>query len=236
VPEQARVRTFGCDLSLNHGACVALDNGKLAGFWYYTSLAGSAARSPLGKRLPVWDPKKMDRHNIGMNRLAWVEAWFKRTITKVAPDYANIEDYALDVDHGIAYQGEVGGAARLVCWHAGVALRLTDPTSVKMYGALKGNADKDAVEQNVMSDFGVDFGSFNGPVAPKAKKENRQTSQDLCDAFVLAHLCWAEVRLRAGELRLAELHPKRIQVFNRITKAQPTGLLDRDWIKRPEAV
>lgn len=224
-----QVTTMGCDLSLNHGAIVLLRAGSLAGFWYYTNLAGSAARSRCGSRVP--DFKAKDRHQLGMERLAWVDAWFGRLISKIRPGYVNIEDYALDAQHGQAYQGEVGGAARLACWRLDVPLRLTDPQTVKMYAALNGSADKDQVEASVRERYGVDFSELNMPKAPSAKNQNRQTSQDLCDAFALAHICWREVQLRAGLITLRELHAKEIQAFNRITKAQPTGLLDREWIR-----
>lgn len=228
--DKPAVRTIGADLSLNHGAVVALDNGELAAYLYYTNVVGSAARSKLGTRLPDFSKTK-DRHLSGMKRLAWVEEWFGKALERLAPNFVNIEDYALDVDHGVAYQGEVGGAARLLCWHRDIPFRLTDPTSVKMFGADNGKADKDAVEAAVLERFGVDFGDLNLPQGT-AKKQNRQTSQDLADAFTLARLCWIEVQLRAGQMRLSELRPKEIQVFNRITKAQPCGLLDREWIRR----
>ncbi len=224
------VRTMGADISLNHGAIVCLDNGKPVDLRYYTSVVGSANRSKLGTRLPK---PHSDRHQGGVERLAWVAGWFRRTLERARPQYVNIEDYALDSDHGQAYQGEVGGACRLVCWEMGIKLRLTDPTTNKMCVALNGKAKKDVFEAAVKNRFGVDFGHFN--LLPTGRgKPNRQTSEDLADAFGLAYILWLEVQLRAGQIRLSSLHAKEIQAFNRLTKAQPTGLLDRPWIAKEQ--
>ncbi len=235
------VKVLGCDISLNHGGIVELVDGKLSNFWYYTDLAGSAGKSKCGTRMPTWSDIK-DRQTKQMARLAWIEHYLdKRVFMKSLPQYVGIEDYALDAKHGAHYQGEVGGIARILAWFRGFQMRLHDPISLKMYAAHNGTADKDAVEQAVLSRWELNFGVLNQPQAPPRKdgkipKPNRQTSQDLCDAYALAHLIWLEVRLRRGEVLLKDLHQKEVQIFNRVTKSYPVSLLDREWIANPDGV
>ncbi|MGW8177319.1 MAG: hypothetical protein ACWGQW_00760 [bacterium] len=234
------VKVIGADLSLNHGAIIQLNDGQLADFWYYTDLAGSAGKSKKrGHRMPTWSKIK-DRQVKQMARLAWIENFLDKTVLmKALPDYAGIEDYALDVGHGAHYQGEVGGIARILCWFRGISMRLHDPVSLKMFASHRGTADKDFMEEQVCERWSVDFSSLNQPLSSPTKKtpnpkQNRQTSQDLADAYALAQLVWTEVQLRAGTLTLAELHEKEVRVFNRVTKSYPVSLLDRDWIVNPD--
>ncbi len=231
------VKVLGSDLSLNHGAFVELTDGVMTDFTYYTDYAGSAGRSKRGHRIPPEIFKIKDRHQLGMQRLAWLEHFFdKQVLMRSLPDFFGIEDYALDVGRGAHYMGEVGGIARILGWFRGFGMRFHDPVTVKMYAAHNGRADKDMMEQAIMDRWEVDFSHLNQPKNARAKKENRQTSQDLADAYALAKLLDLEVRLRAGLVRLQDLHEKEIRVFNRVTKSYKVSLLDREWIRNPNGV
>lgn len=237
------VRVLGGDISLNHGAYVLLDDGELADCWYYTDIAGAAARSRRGHRLVL--PKTDDVQTKNMARLAWLEAFFAGVVlARAHPDYVGFEDYALDGGsahggHGAHAKGEIGGIAKIHCWHRGYSLRLHDPLTLKMWTAHNGRADKPMMEAAVRDRWGVDFSTFNPPVQArkgKQSKENRQTSEDLADAFAVAKLVWLEVQLRSGHVQMSELPEKEIRVFNRVTKSYPVNVLARDWIKNPGAV
>jgi hypothetical protein len=94
------------------------------------------------------------------------------------------------------------------------------------------------MEEAVKDRWGVKFGNLNCNAAkPTAKrpnpKQNRQTSQDLCDAYGLARLLLLELELRSGITKLSDLNEIEIRVFNRITKAFPVNLLDRDFTINP---
>jgi hypothetical protein len=118
----------GWDLALNHSGYVELTNGELSNFWYITSLVGSANKSKHGFRLVL--PKTNDKQLKSMVRLDFIENFIAEKLIARKPDYVGIEDYALGIDHGSHYMGEVGGIARMLCWKAGIPFRLHDPLSV----------------------------------------------------------------------------------------------------------
>jgi Holliday junction resolvasome RuvABC endonuclease subunit len=228
--DRRSVTVEGWDLALNHAGFVRLVDGHLKDFVYATDKAGAADQSAVhGRRLPKW--KMEDKQEESMLRLRWWEQFLRRHLERTKPDYVGIEDYALEGGaHGAHYKGELGGVARLAALAAGAKMRLHDPGSVKLYAAHNGKAEKDEVEEAVYKRWGIEFGHFN-PKPKPGKKQNRQTSEDLADAFAVARLVWMEVQLRAGRALLSQLHPKEVQVFNRVTKAYPVSLLGREWIE-----
>jgi hypothetical protein len=221
---------------------VELTEGELTNFWYVTDRVGSAKRSSThGFRMP---PLKGERLQAGIVRLDAWSKFLKKHLEKTRPDFVGIEDYSLDSAHGAHYKGELGGDARLLVYRAGVRLRLHDPSSMKMFVAHHGGADKTWIKSAVYSRWGQDFSRYDGPPPKKKKKKkanrapvkvNRQTSEDLADAFGMAMLIWTEVLLRSGELLLSTLHEKEVQVFNRVTKTYPVNILGREWIWRENA-
>jgi Holliday junction resolvasome RuvABC endonuclease subunit len=227
-------KVLGFDLGLNHGAVIELTDGKLTWLGYYTDSASAAERCSDAHRMKL--EKTNDRQINSMMRLAWLENWLdKHVLIPRRPDYVGIEDYAIRAEQGAHYLGELGGIARILVWFRGIPLRLHDPISTKMFATTDGTAKKDLVEECVRTYWGHDFSQYNPPINPKTGKVNRQTSEDLADAFAIAQLVWTEVRLRAGEITTADLdHPKRIQVFNRTTKTYPTNILGREWIHNPK--
>jgi hypothetical protein len=237
MKKRSVTRVMGMDISLNHGAIVVLDDGKMVDFAYYTDAAGSANRSKRGYRIVL--PNTKDRGQRSVARLAMLENYLDKKILAVQkPQYVGLEDYAIRAEQGAHYLGEIGGITRILCWFRGFNLRLHDPTSVKMYIAHDGTCQKDSIEKAVLDRWGVDFSDVNTP-APKPNKktaepkQNRRTSEDLADAYGIAQMVWAEVQLRRGDLGLSDFHEKEIRVFHRITKSSPVCLLERDWITNP---
>jgi len=229
----------GWDVSLNHAAFVQLTDGVMTDFWYITSVVGSANKSKEhGTRLPI--SKSKERQTKQMSRLAWLEHFIdKKILMPNQPNYVGLEDYAIRAEQGAHYLGEIGGIARILCWFRGVNLRLHDPISTKMFTTHDGTAQKDSVERAVNSRWGHDFSEYNPPKGNPTKsnpdpKQNRTTSEDLADAYALAQMVWTEVQLRHGEVLLKDMHPKEVQVFNRVTKTYPISLLDREWISNPD--
>lgn len=221
-----RITSIGLDISLGHGAVVCLVNGELDRFWYYTEQAGRAKASKRGSRLPHSKGKGADRETVDIARLSWISRWLVKVIGKAAPSCAAIEAYALAASRGAHQVGEAGGAAKLALWNAGVPFRTHDPSTVKMFSVHDGSADKRLVEDAVRDRWGEDYSECNGKV------KGRTTSEDLCDARVLAAMAWIEYQLRAGMLTLGRLeHDKERRVFLKTTKASPVNVLGREWIQ-----
>jgi Holliday junction resolvasome RuvABC endonuclease subunit len=238
LSEGDMAKILGMDISLNHGAIVELVDGELSNFWYYTSLAGSANISKRGYRIDPAVFKFKDKLAVGVARLEWIEKFLQEEVlSNSAAEYSGIEDYALRAEQGSHQLGEAGGVARLLCYKAGLKLRLHDPISTKMFVAHDGTCQKDAVQRAVERRWGVDFSPVDQPPkksTPKRPnpKQNKQTSEDLSDAFAIAQLVWTEVQLRSGKIIMSDLHEKEVRVFNRTTKTYPLNLLGRDWIYR----
>lgn len=225
------IKVLGCDISLNHSAFVLLEDGELADFWYFTNIVGSANRSKVhGTRLPNF--KSKDKQIKAMDRLNWIKEYIKTLLSNTRIDYVGIEDYAVSEAQGAHYLGEIGGIARLIFFERGIPMRLHDPISVKMFTTHNGRAQKDQMEIAVAERWGVHFSDYNAPINSRAQKRNRQTSEDLADAFAVAQLVWIEVQLRSGVAELKDMHEKEVQVFNRVTKSYPVNLLARDWIRK----
>lgn len=221
----------GLDLSLNHSALVYLDEDNDAPL-DYRFLASEAKATALGKeRATRWirpdarsekKPDGLDDHEIAVRRLDFISTVVNLWLDDVTPDYLCIEHYAYDMTGGHQL-GEIGGVIRLDVARRGIPMRYHDPQSVKMWAALSGSADKEMVVEGVGKRWGVSFDRY------ATSDKNKTSVEDLCDAYTLAQMIRTEWRLREGAVTLKQLHPKEIQVINRITKAMPINLLSRDF-------
>ncbi len=224
----------GWDLSMRHGGFVELHDGEVSWFRYVTDKAGAAKKSKKhGERLKL-PTKTQDRDVMSALRIAWWEKFIWQMIEERKPDYVGIENYALDLVQGAHYLGEIGGIARLILMIHQIPFRLHEPSTVKMFTAHNGNAGKNQMEKAARERWDIDFRKYNQPIKEGAKKgQDTTVSEDLADALSIAKMVWAEVQLRRGDIRTNDLeHEAEIRVFNRVTKAYPTNLLDRDWIQR----
>lgn len=223
------VRIQGWDLSLNHAGFIEFTDGKLTNFWYLTTR--KTLYKSLGEHGFLMDlPKCEDPLTKGILRLNHWGRLIKRHTAETKPDYIGIENYAYGKSMRAHQIGELGGLARLMCFNSGIKLRLHDPFSIKMFVAGHGHADKPMIEKAVKDRWGEDFSKYNPPTRANAKKENREVSEDLADAYGVAKLIWTEIQLRTGDIVIKDLTEKGIRVFNRVTKPYPINILARDWI------
>lgn len=221
---------LGVDLALNHAGFVMLDHkGGIDRHLVVTEVASAAKgkeRAVLFKKV-----KSEDRQVIQLARLQWWTQFLLRLIREWEPTHVVVEDYAIRAESNAAYQiGEQGGAIRLAALAHGCKLRLHDPMSVKIYGANSGSATGTELADVASERWKLNFKSFNPPKT--AKGQNTVPEEDLCAAYVLAHMGWTEIEVREGRLSLSSLDEKQIQVFNRVTKSYPTSLLGREWLTR----
>jgi Holliday junction resolvasome RuvABC endonuclease subunit len=216
---------LGLDLSLNHGGAVLLDgDGEVAGYWFATDKKTPVDRSKgRGQRSPARD-KSTSPEQHQLNRLRWWTEWLEMVLN-VEPEYAGIEGYAYGAASNSSYQyGELGGLARMALTREAVKLRVHDPLSVKMFATGKGNAPKERLVEALPADLREAWSW------PDRTMKEQLVVQDLADAYWVARLVWSEVKLRAGEIALSDFESQKVRVFNRVTKAYPTNLLDREWM------
>ena len=221
----------GTDLALNHtGLCLLDVHGELQNFRYLTDQKASAIRSKEhGRYFKLPSRKKEPDNDVrNMMRLAFVSLECHRALKEWNPTVVGIEGYAFGTPKG-EMTGEIQGPLKVRLWTSRTPFRIFDVNSVKMFATYRGDAKKPAIIKAVRERWGVDFSRFN---KPGDAKDVRQTEEDLCDAYVVARMCWTEWMLRAGQLDLASLHLKERQVFLRCTKAQPVNILGRSFTTR----
>jgi Holliday junction resolvasome RuvABC endonuclease subunit len=223
------VTFVGIDCAMNHSAFVELnERGEMVRFCYTTDQPSSAKKHDWTYFLKK--PAKMDQETWDAYRLDINYRTFSEVLRELRPSYAAIEGYAFD-QTGRAYQiGETCGALRRLLWGVvKIPHRVYDPSTLKMFAAHQGNCEKTEVADAVERRWACGFGEYNNT------DKNRQTELDLADAYTVAKILWTEWLLRHAMIGLGELDPKEIQVFQRVTKANPTNLLARDWILPPGA-
>jgi len=220
-------KVVGMDLSLNHGAIVCLDRGRLWRVLWATTKAAASKRKD-ATRIDI--PKNLQREEKEVWRLDWWAKYLREVLESLCPDVVAFEGYAMGKSQRAHQIGELGGVARLACWQIGVRFRIYDPSTIKMFATHNGGADKDEVGDAVKERWGVNFDSLDPP--SRSRKKRKETSEDLYDAYAIARLAWTEVWLRRGVILLSDLHEKEIQAFNRVTRANPENLLSKDWLRR----
>lgn len=218
------------DASINHGAAVLLDDGKLSRVFFSTDHSSVIKKYGAKGRFicsHVPNSKNFDAFERTSARLVHWFSFFRKVIKEVNPNYIGIEDYAYSASMGSHQLGEIGGVLRIASWLSEKNVRLHDPSTVKMFAAHDGSANKYDMKRAVYTRWPESV-LFKDYVHGKYLV----IEEDLCDAFAVAQLVWLEVQLRNGLVRLRNLHPKEIQVFNRCTKRYPISLLDREWSKK----
>lgn len=216
---------MGADISMNHGAFVFLLDGKLKDYQYVTDRQKVAKKAKAhGTYLP--HSRVKDMHERSLRRL---EFWggYLYDLLEAMPAYVGVEDYAYRVSQHAHQIGEVGCLLRLQSWYHGAKIRFHDPSTVKLFAAYDGSADKTEMAFQVQQRW-----PETQEFARYVDGKYRYVAEDLCDAYAVAQLVWREVQLRRGEIILKSLHAKEIQVFNRVTQRWPSNILDREWVQR----
>lgn len=176
----------------------------------------------VGESIPTLIKRQRDRTVRDVRRLLWVARWCdivaEYLSTLHGPVYVGVEGYAYSQAARAHQIGEVGGALRQVLMVHGHAARIHDPHSLKMFAAGRGDAGKEDVIEAVRS-AGYDFTRYGG------------AEEDLSDACALALLVRVEVEVRAGRVGLDSLPEYQRRVFLRTTRAAPTNILDREWVR-----
>jgi Holliday junction resolvasome RuvABC endonuclease subunit len=224
-PLVSSTRVLGIDISLNHAAFVQLKDGELDGFTIVTDTKSIAATTD---RAVLFSPKSVDSESKALERLDWWRQYLSGFLgVDYSPDYVAIEDYAFAAKQGAHQIGEVGGLMRLELWRSNVRWRKYTPTQLKAFTVHKGRAEKDEMVAAVRDRWDQDF-SFLRPGETKLWT----SAEDAADAYALAKLLDAELRLRKGTLKLEMLHAKEIEVFNAVSKKGGSNVLAQPFIQR----
>lgn len=141
------------------------------------------------------------------------------------PDYVAIEGYAMNAQGKVFDIAESTAISKVKIYENEIPIRIYDPNSIKKYASLHGDADKIRMED--------EFKKFT-EIKPDLSHlpEYKSPKEDIIDAFWTAKLLQMELMLRKGLISLHNLHTKRIEVFNRVTKSNPENILVRPFIKR----
>lgn len=220
----------GGDISVNHMAVVALLGSTPLLVRYMSQTKKGVSDDP--RWLSCCAPKRgkgQDVTAFKVERLRVLKGLLQATATGMAylahgkPIHMAIEDYAYGAKgRGIYQIAEVGGQARLS--FGGVAkLRLHDPDTVKLFAAGKGNASKDEVIDAMVEDYGHRW------LLDVPRFDSDDVRSDVADATALAEMVRVEMELRSGRARLSDYGDNVRRVFERVTKANPTKLLEREW-------
>ncbi len=134
----------------------------------------------------------------GVARLAAIKAELTRVLTEPGSFYtlAAIEGYSFGSIHRLADLGELSGMVRVLLHEHNVPFVIVPPKSAKKFLTGKGDADKIAVAETCLLEYGHDFlrewqGLYTGaykPIAWGSKDEHWRT--DEADAFAMAYCAW----------------------------------------------
>ena len=234
---------IGIDLSTSHAGIYSI--GKGGDGW---TLLVNKKKHCISKNTALLDAKGKDEDsaNYEMRRLDLVYSTIADEVVRylhhLGPvtyiedgktscqfNFAVLEDYAFAV-HSRSVTGiaQTGGVVRhlLYCW--GIPIRLHDPTSVKIFATGKGNATKlEVVNAALAGGLQIDPRLLS---EVKGGKDVDGPGTDLADAFWLAKMGELEIKVRLGEVGLADLEERERRIFLRTTKAMPVNLLDRPFI------
>ncbi len=142
-----------------------------------------------------------------------------------APTYVSIEGYAYGATGNVFDIAEATALTKSNVYEHGSALRIYTPSAIKKFATGKGTAKKVSMLEayNAYEDLKIDVDHLK-------LLDNPQ--EDIIDAFWIMKLLQTELQLRHGMIELKSLTPKQIEVFNAVSKANPSNILSTDFIKK----
>jgi len=147
-------------------------------------------------------------------------------------DYVAFEGYAYSAMGQVFDIAEATASVKIGLFDSDIPFRIYDISSIKMFATTNGNADKISMEEEYEK-LGVDE-KFNLSFLPMVhEKKSGNPKDNIVDAFFVCKLLHTEMKLRHGRMTLKDLdHPKKIGLFNRVTKSNPVNILDTEFIKK----
>lgn len=253
------MKIYGLDLSLDHCAVVTLDKqGKGINYLYTTTskkMAEADSKHSFLLSKKVKDESKDTFRLRRMNEIAEVLLMFLihnndfdkffHDITSSA--YFSIEGYAYaSQTTSICQIAELTGFLKQKIFEGGGNIRIHDPLTVKLFAVNTGKCLKKDIVEAAQKVFDIPeclikrkkkkIKGIKSKVKGKVKsqidiiEEFDGPATDVADAYFLAKMVQVELKLRRGEVTIAELSENERRIFLRVTKAYPVNILARSFI------
>lgn len=133
--------------------------------------------------------------------------------------YVAIEGYAFSRhSRGLSDIHELCGVIKYLLCRAGIEFRIYDPLSVKLAWTGSGKAEKEDMILAAETMFGLDLRPYG------------TAAENIADAALIGALLNAELRVKAGKLRIDRLSGNLRKVLLRTTKQHPVALVSRELI------
>lgn len=126
----------------------------------------------------------------GMQRIKYIRDAVAEAIDQYSPELVAYEGYALGFrgkSNTIFDLGELGGVLKLLILERGIDILLIPPTSLKLFTAGKGNADKEQVSLAVKEMLGVTFSTSD--------------QYDAAGLLLMGEMYYSRNRMRRGAIQ-----------------------------------
>lgn len=152
--------------------------------------------------------------------------WFRENIINFISDihYCAFEGYSFASKGKLFDIAESTACIKYAIYDKYIPIRLYDPSTIKLFSANKGNADK-----IMMTDA---FDSINDNLKPNLLNfpKYKSPTTDIIDAYFIMKLLYLELKLRYGLIELKSLDLTTIEIFNRVTRTYPENILVRPFL------
>lgn len=195
---QTPARIQAWDVSPNHSAVVEIDYATGEMLWHNFAQTKIRAHAKYKESFLLPEHEKVGKAVKSCTRILELLPIFRAWAARPNVALIAIEDYAMGAAQGAHFIGEIGGLARLAAFERKIPVRLWGLKSIKKFLTASGNATKPQMKESAMK-AGAPFNY--GAIA----------DEDLCDAFGLAKLVHAEMRLRiTNDTKFLQAHEKDV--------------------------
>jgi hypothetical protein len=236
------MKIYGMDLSLDHAGVVSLNKeGVVTNYLYTTTSKKLASVDSKHSYLLSKKAKDESKDVFRLRRMGEIAVallnFDNGFFYKVTPStYTSIEGYAYSSQTtSICQIAELTGFLKHMIFEGGGNIRIHDPLTVKLFAVNTGKCLKKDIVEKARIAFNIPEELIKKKKIKKKKgdepiEEYDGPATDLADAYFLARMVQTELKLRKGQVTLAELPENERRIFLRVTKAYPVNILDRPFI------
>lgn len=220
------MRIAGLDLSINSPGAYVLELDENLEVTASDFRGVTDVKKNVSERVSFLDKKSFGNY---IDKDLWVASQIISLVSSC--DYAAIEGPAYGATGRLFEIAQATCSVKYPLYSLGVALRVYDPLSIKIFATGDGGANKIEMFQRFLEVKGEEtFREMGLPVVNKEKGVS--PTSDIIDAFWIAHLLLTELKLRRGLIELKGMPEKMIKVFNRVTKAYPENILSTNFLEK----